>query len=258
MARKFTYTAKRYSIYCYTCPITNEIFYVGQDHKYGTRGDSIDQHNHGSVQHKLNKLFRFGLKPKITRLFQFDTSNDPTKDLNEAEIFWIAEGWRLGWPLLNCTIGGKVTSGWACYAETRAKISAANKGKKRTPEQRKRNADARRGLRHSEETRQKMSQTRKGRSFSEAHRDALKASWHEHHDAETAEKIAASKRGKPRDAETKKKLSESLKGKPWSEARRNAQLAKRTSTNAASEEAAAVQSSRLGEHVTQRSDQALA
>lgn len=223
MARR-KFNVLKYSIYCYTCPITSEIFYVGQDSKRGVRGAATDQHNHGIVQHKLNKLFALGLQPIITRLCQFDSviDGDPVKELNRAETYWIAEGRRLGWPLTNMTDGGDVTSGWACLEETRLKISLANRGKKRTPEQCERNAEAHRGLQHSNETKTKMSRTRKGRALSDDHVEALKATWHEHHDESTFEKIAASKRGKPRNAATRAKLSASLKGKPWSEARKRA------------------------------------
>ncbi len=216
----------KYSIYCYACPITGEIFYVGQDSKRGKRGSATDQHVHGTVQHKLNKLFSLGKQPIITRLCQFDISTNAFDELNNAEIYWIAEGRRLGWPLLNLTQGGFVTSGWKCADHVRAKISAANKGKKRIPEQCKRNGEAHRGKKASEETRKKMSKTRKGRKFSEEHIDALKETWHEYHTEESFEKISASKRGKPRDAETRAKLSKALKGKPWSEARRAASFAK--------------------------------
>ena|SRR3990167_4352717 len=108
----------RYSIYCYACPNTGEIFYVGQDSKRGKRGQATDQHNHGAVQHKLNKLFTLNLQPIITRLCQFDTG-----DLNSAEVYWIEEGKRRGWPLLNIVEGGKVTSGWPCAEETKMKKS---------------------------------------------------------------------------------------------------------------------------------------
>ncbi len=219
----------KYSIYCYTCPITSEIFYVGQDSKHGERGAATDQHNHGIVQHKLNKLLAVGMQPIITRLCQFDSvvDDDSAKELNRAEVYWIAEGHRLGWPLTNMTDGGDVTSGWACLEETRLKISLANTGKKRTTEQCERLGDSHRGLKASEETKARMSRARKGKSLSEAHVEALRTTWHEHHTEETFEKIAASKRDIPRDADTKKKISVSLKGKPWSAARRAAEEAKR-------------------------------
>jgi hypothetical protein len=148
-------------------------------------------------------------------LCQFDSD-----DVNRAEIYWIAEGRRLGWPLLNLTDGGRVTHGWRCSDETRAKISVANTGRKRTPEQCKRVGDAHRGLKQSDETKAKRSQSLSGRPLSDSHVEALKATWYEKHTPETFEKMGAPKRGKPRDAATRAKLSVSLKGKPWSAARR--------------------------------------
>jgi hypothetical protein len=219
----------RYSIYCYTCPITNEIFYVGQDSHYGKRGLAITQHFHGAVQHKLRRLLEKHLQPIITRLCQFENSVDPSEELNRAEIYWMAEGRRLGWPLMNVVEGGRVTSGWSCTEETRMKISLANRGKKRSLEQRVRIAEAHRGLKASIETRTKMSKTRKNRPKSQEHIEAILASrsqWTDEFAAEVGKKIAASKRGKPRDDATRTKISAKLKGKPWSEARRAAQQAK--------------------------------
>lgn len=222
-----------YSIYVYACPITSEIFYVGQDSKYGMRGLATDEHNHGAVQYKLNRLFAHGLRPITTRLCQFETSPNAFVNLNNAEIYWIAEGRKRDWPLLNCTEGGYVTSGWACHAETRAKISVANTGKKRTLEQRARIAEAHIGITASDEAKAKMSMTRKGRSLSVEHVEALKATWHETHDEETFKKISESKRGKPRGSATRATISAKLKGRPWSEARCAAQRLRRSLTRKA-------------------------
>lgn len=211
----------RYSIYTYTCPVSGEVFYVGQDRQNGYRGQAVRGHVHGAVQHKIKKLLASNLRPIITIVCQFDTQVD-VEELNRAEVYWVTEGRRLGWPLLNLTKGGKGTSGWRCYDEARTKISAANRGKKRTQEQRERIAAAHRGRTISKETRQKMSEAQKGRKFSEAHKRALRESWYEHHGPESIERNAAAKRGRPRDVTTRQKLSEALKGKPWSEARRAA------------------------------------
>lgn len=221
--RRKKFTEARYSIYCYTCPLTGEIFYVGQDTKHGRRGAATHEHNHGLVQDKLNSLFALGLEPVITRLCQFDTTD--RADLNRAEIYWIALGRALGWPLLNLTDGGDVTFGWKCYEATKLKISIANTGKKRTPEQCKRNGDAHRGIRPSAETLAKRSASLKGKPKTPEHIAAVRAArdkWSPEFAAQVFEKVAASKRGKPRDAETRAKLSKALKGKPWSEARRRA------------------------------------
>lgn len=55
----------------------------------------------------------------------------------EREIWWIAHGREQGWPLTNMTDGGEGGhSGATLTVEHRAKISAANKGRKHTPKQR--------------------------------------------------------------------------------------------------------------------------
>lgn len=180
-------------------------------------------HTGGPVDRKLAKLKRWGLKPIIYRLFEFNKCDNAVELLNKAEIYWIAEGRRRGWPLMNGNEGGGSNFGWVMSESTRKKLSIANKGKKRTKEQNERNRLAHLGVKHSEETLLKMSRTRTGRLFSKEHKAALKNSWPKHHTQETWQKISDSKRGKPRDDETKKRLSAALKGKPWSDKRRKAQ-----------------------------------
>lgn len=63
--------------------------------------------------------------------------------LSEAEVRWIAKGRQEGWPLTNLTEGGEGGhSGRTFTPEHRAKISAANKGRKMTQEQRQRCSEA--------------------------------------------------------------------------------------------------------------------
>ncbi len=90
-----------------------------------------------------------------------------SEELSDREIAWIAEGRRLGWPLLNRTPGGEgVPLGFrfskernkrisaSCLGrvhspETRAKISATKTGVKRSPEAVERSASKLRGVRRS-------------------------------------------------------------------------------------------------------------
>jgi len=62
--------------------------------------------------------------------------------LNYLEKFWIAQMRDIGSDLLNVTAGGDGVSGTHHTAESKAAISAKNKGMVRTPEQRKRISDA--------------------------------------------------------------------------------------------------------------------
>lgn len=98
---------KQYSIYLYQCPKTFEFFYVGKDCGNGHRGnDWHPPHSRGPVDSKLAKLQRWGLKPIIHRLLEFDSCENADDLLKQAEVYWIAEGYRRGWPLMNCTEGG--------------------------------------------------------------------------------------------------------------------------------------------------------
>lgn len=221
---------RHFLIYGLIDPETKLLRYVGKS-SVGIR--RAHQKHSAHCENWRQELKTRGLKPEVIII---EDLNQDGSMLNEREMFWIGQHRQAGAPLTNLTVGGDgyvltpehrmkllvANLGRACSTETRAKISAANKGRKRTPEQRERNAEAHRGFKASEETKAKMSQTRKGRALSDAHIEALKTTWHEHHDEKTFEKIAASKRGKPRDAATREKLSTSLKGKPWSEARRKA------------------------------------
>ena len=93
--------------------------------------------------------------------------------------------------------------------EVGEKIAVSNRGKKRTPEQRKRISESmigrissRKGVRVSEETRRRMSIAQKNRS------------------PEINKKIGESNRGKVRSEETKNKISKTLTGVPLSPERR--------------------------------------
>ena len=92
--------------------------------------------------------------------------------------------------------------------ESKAKISAANKGKKGKPlseEHKAKISAANKGKPLSEETKAKLSASLKGREFSE----------------ETRAKLSAARKGKPLSEETKAKLSASLKDNiPWNKGRK--------------------------------------
>ena len=132
----------------------------------------------------------------------------PVEQLNEREIFWIAE------------LGSKVPNGYNLTdggdgalnpsPETRARMSAARKGKpspnkgKKLPEEQKAKISANHadvngekngfyGKHHTKETCAKMSAAKKGKS-------------HKPHSPETRDKIAKSNKGKKRSEETRAKI----------------------------------------------------
>ena len=95
---------------------------------------------------------------------------------------------------------GKFTTAGKIHSdESRAKMSAAKKGKPGKPhneEHRAKISAANKGKTHNEETRAKMSASRKGRTFTEEHRA----------------KMSASNKGKTHSPETRAKMSAANKG----------------------------------------------
>lgn len=117
-------------------------------------------------------------------------------------------------------------------AETRRKLSEANKGIQRSAETRRKLSEANKGKHPSAETRRKMSEAGKGRipwnkgkhfslearkKMSESHKGANNQNYGKHRSAETRRKISESNKikhkGMHHSAETRLKMSESQKGK---------------------------------------------
>lgn len=167
----------KYSIYVYQCPKTFEFFYVGKDSSYGSRGNRwIPPHSMGPVDKKLAKLQRWGLKPLIHRLLEYEECNNSGELLKQAEIYWIAEGRKRGWPLMNGTEGGDGTAGRVVSEETRGKLRKGRLGKKHSKESRAKISKARKKSKASEETRKKISEKNRGRICSEVTREKIRKS----------------------------------------------------------------------------------
>lgn len=138
---------------------------------------------------------------EILHVLPIDVMDDV---LNDYEVFYIMQYRECGFKMLNMSFGGK---GRACRhsEETKEKIRKANLGKI-----------------VSDESRARMSAAQKGGKRSEAHKARL--SWKgRKHKEESKRKIGAKSKlragpnnvnyGKKRSEETKKKQSEALKGK---------------------------------------------
>lgn len=98
-------------IYTLIDPCTNDIRYVGKGTPWFSRSRS---HLMPSVMKRcyalpvyrwIKKLSKFGLKPLIIHVQEFDCISRP--DLSSAEIYWIKHFKALGCSLLNCTDGGE-------------------------------------------------------------------------------------------------------------------------------------------------------
>lgn len=195
---------KRVTIYVLKDPRTNEIRYVGKTVKKDLNKRLIEHCAHQNRTHKyfwISQLKSEGLKPIIESI---EKCTD--LDWQEREIYWIQYYKDLNYNLTNSHEGGM--GGHNPSAETRAKISFANKGRKRSEEtkikMRKPKSEehkakliaAQIGRICTEETREKISKGNKGKILSE----------------ETREKIAKTSLGRLHTEETKLKMSQVQKG----------------------------------------------
>lgn len=149
--------------------------YVGKG-----RAHRWKQHAKTSSNQRLARIYaKYGDLP-IVKVKENLTNEEAMRE----EVLLIAsigrENKGMG-PLVNFTDGGEGASGIVRSAETRAKLSAAKKGKKNSPEAIEKTAAAHRGVPRSKET---------------------------------IERIATSNRGQKRSPEICQKLSERMKGKP--------------------------------------------
>jgi hypothetical protein len=186
------------------------------------------------------------------------------EELNQNEVFWIAFAKSCGAHLLNMALGGeggnmtvaaiikmRATKKANLTPERRARLSAAQRGRKQTPEHiskrmahkigkplkqetRAKIAAAHQGMRHkpetiqklkvrkikpmSDETRKKLSESHKGAKLN-AHQRAVPA-WHNQHKVftpETREKMRLAKLGKKQTPEQVEKRIKAIRGRPRTE-----------------------------------------
>jgi len=182
----------------------------------------------------LRELIRADLRPSIVILQEC-----PKEHLKTEERWWIAYGRACDWPLTNHTDGGDGTFGFLKTAATRAKLSAAQRGKPKSEQHRenirlallgrKRGPDspeytARRtatlkGQKRTPEQRARMraAQLRlreQGYIVSDETRAKMSASQlGRKHSAESIAKIAAAHRGRPKTPEHRERIRQSLLGR---------------------------------------------
>lgn len=115
----------------------------------------------------------------------------------------------------------KTREGLPHTAETKAKISLSNKGKKKTAEHIRRIVEKNRGRVVSDETRQKLSEAAKGRKWTDEQRASvrgMRVGWH--HSETTRQAIREKAIGRSPSESTRKKLSDAGKGRKWTENQR--------------------------------------
>jgi hypothetical protein len=139
---------KRTYIYGLCDPESGAVRYIGKSVRPFERyTNHLNERSHCHRTHWIQSLLARGLKPALTILEEV-AGEWPWQ---EAERFWIARAKREGWPLVNSTSGGdgvpdlppetrermrKVWLGRKHSAESRAKIGAQSRLRRKTPEQR--------------------------------------------------------------------------------------------------------------------------
>lgn len=164
-------------IYVLIDPRDGRVRYVGKTERPKNRLASHlspsrfrQQENHRTAW--IGSLLRSGLKP-IFKLIDAGIGDGWA----EAERAWISEFRANGADLVNGTDGGEGTMGRRVplSPEHRAKIGAANRGKKRTPEMCEANRQRNLGRSLSEESRKKMSAAARGKKKTPEHRAKIGA-----------------------------------------------------------------------------------
>jgi hypothetical protein len=118
----------------------------------------------------LRQLKSEGLRPSITILEELS----PDADWQSAEIRWIAEGRRLGWPLTNCTSGGDGVPDLP--PEIREKLRSVWLGRKHRPETLLKLSASSKQRRWTESRRELMRRKMRVRVFTPTHRDRIRQS----------------------------------------------------------------------------------
>jgi hypothetical protein len=147
-------------IYALVDPETGAFRYIGKSIRPKER---LQNHMNETCEchraHWLRTLKAKGLKPTI-EILETVAAGDCWK---QREIFWIARGRELGWPLTNNTKGGDGVSGLP--PETKERMRQTWIGRKHSEETKRKIGAASSIRRHTEETRCKMSAAHSGRKI---------------------------------------------------------------------------------------------
>jgi hypothetical protein len=138
---------EKFIVYALVDPRTDQIRYIGKSSVGMERPRSHVEPGRIANESNLHKarwlqqLVTDGLRP-IIRVLQSGQSDD---EILQMERDWIARARAEGWPIVNLTDGGEGTAGCIPSAETRAKMSAAHRGRVFSPETCAKIAAAKRG-----------------------------------------------------------------------------------------------------------------
>lgn len=147
-------------IYALVDPETGAYRYIGKSIRPKER---LQNHMNETCEchraHWLRTLRAKGLKPTIEIL----ETVAPGDCWKQREIFWIARGRELGWPLTNNTKGGDGVSGLP--PETRERMRLVWLGRKHSEETKRKVGAASSARRHTDETKALMSKAHSGRKI---------------------------------------------------------------------------------------------
>jgi hypothetical protein len=199
----------RFLIYGLVDPRTGHLRYVGKSTSGLRRARmhvlpcTLRQTKNTHKGHWVQALVDVGLAPQITVLQEVAGP----EDLYELEQGWISYFRGLGCPLTNATDGGPGVFGLKRQppsAETRAKLSAAAKGRVYGPEVRARFSAGQKARNYSPppETRAKMAAAKRGRKRGP-------------HTDETKAKMSAAQRGHFVSEATRIKIGDARRGQPF-------------------------------------------
>lgn len=173
-------------------------FYIGK----GRGRRSYDRRRNNLFDKIVRKIEREGGKPIVTRISD-GLAEDEAFELERVLIRRYGRRDNGTGILANLTDGGDGVSGWIPSVETRAKISAANKGKsknigfKHSLESRAKMSESRTGRKHSKDTIMKLSARMMGNGYSRGSKHTLGA----------RAKMSAARAGVPKTSEHKSAIS---------------------------------------------------
>jgi len=207
------------TIYALCCPLTSEARYVGKTINLYTRVRAhLYEKSPSYKKNWITSLKNRGLKPSVKILEVIENSND--EDWQERERWWIHNLKQDGCRLTNKEEGG--LNGKIITDEVKAKISAANKGRKPSPLTIEMSVLSRKGKHHSPESIRKMKLSHAGKRPSKSCIEAGKiASTGRVATPDTITKLRASAllQG-PRPKSVKDKISKTLTGRSLSDSHR--------------------------------------
>lgn len=194
------------------------VFYVGK----GCKSRAYDFRNNRNP-HYLRTVEKMGKENISVTIFPCE--DEPDSFYVETMVIDLLR--KRGDRLCNLTDGGDGVRGYVMTDEVRAKLSAANKGKKLTPEHRAKMSAAHMGSKFSDERRKNISEALKGKDRSkyftpEVIANMTAAAKTRAPSATRNKNISIALTGKKISDEHRANLSKAHTGLPWSEARRAA------------------------------------